>query len=117
MNILATTDIMSIFDVILIVYGIYTIYSAFMMKRTGVPGKWLITEQEIAKCKDMPGFIDAMYLKTILFGGVALLYGALSTLNRMKLSIPYLDTICIIAFLIVCGIYIVALNKAKKKFF
>lgn len=117
MNIVAAADIMSVFDVILIVYGLYTMYSAFMMKRTGVPGKWLISEDEATKCRDMKGFIDEMFVKTILFGAVAILYGALTTLNRMKLALPYFDTVCIIVFLVFCALYMVALNKAKKKFF
>jgi len=111
MNILAASDIMSMFDIILIAYGIYTMYSAFMMKKTGVPGKWLIPEEEAMKCKDLKGFVDAMYVKTILFGASALLYGGISTLNRMKLGIKIMDTILIIVFLVVCVIYIMYLNR------
>lgn len=117
MNILADMDMMSVFDVILLAYGLYTMYSAFMMKKTGVPGKWLISEDEATKCRDMQGFIDALFVKTIIFGAVAVLYGALTILNRMKLSVPYFDTVCIIVFLVFCIFYVAALNKAKKKFF
>lgn len=117
MNILAAADIMSVFDVILIVYGLYTMYSTLVMKKTGIPGKWLIAEDEAARCRDMKGFIDEMFLKTILFGAVAVLYGALTILNHMKLAVPYFDTVGIIVFLVFCVLYMVALNKAKKKFF
>lgn len=117
MGILMTTDIMAVFDVILIVYGIYTIYASIKMKKTGEPVNWLVGEQEAGKCRDMKGFIDAISGKTIAFGGIAVLYGVVSTFNRMQLKIGALDTVCIIVFLVVCGVYIVALNRAKKKFF
>lgn len=117
MNILGSSDIMSVFDVILIVYGIYTMYSAFMMKKTGVPGKWLMGEQDTSKCRDLRGFVDEMTVKTVLFGASAVLYGVISTVNRMKLGIRALDAVCIIVFLAVCAFYVVGLNRAKKKFF
>lgn len=117
MDILGSSEVMSVFDVILIAYGVYTIYSAFIMKKTGVPGKWLMGEQDTGKCRDLKGFVDDMTVKTILFGAAAVLYGVLSTVNRMKLGLSALNTVCIIVFLAVCAFYVVELNRAKKKFF
>ncbi len=114
---LGKTDIMSIFDIILLVYGIYTIYASFAMKKTGVPSKWLVPEQEMGRCKDSKGFIDAIYKKTILFGVLVVVYGVVSTINHFFLSIWALEIGCIVFFLFIVIFYMVAFSRTKKEFF
>lgn len=116
MGILGAADIMQIFDWVIIAYGAYTIYSAIMMKRTGMPGNWLMGQQEMSKEKDLRGFVEEIYGKTILFGAAAIVYGILSMLNRQLLSQRVLEFVVIFIFLGICFYYIAALNKAKKKF-
>ncbi len=119
MGILAVmgTDIMYVFDVILILYGGYTIYSAFQMKKTGMLGKWLVNEQEGEQCRDKKGFIDAIFSKTIIFGCFVLVYGLVSILNRTLLHVKILDIASLIVFLAVCILYVLQLKRARKKFF
>ena len=119
MGILAVsgTGIIGIFDVILFVYGVYTIYTSFRMKKTGEPAKWLVNELEIGKCKDKKGFIEAVFAKTILFGAVTMVYGAVSILNSFVLHVAILDVLCLGIFLVGCVIYVVTLNRARRTFF
>ena len=116
MGILAvsSTSIMTIFDVIILLYGAYTIYTSLKMKKTGEPAKWLVNEQEIGRCKDKKGFIDAICVGTILFGAMAIVYGIVSLLNSYVFHVSFLDGLC---FLAGCILYMVVLNRARKKFF
>lgn len=117
MDFLKNFDIMSVFDIILLVYGIYTIYSAVTMKKRGVPSKWLVPEQELNKCRDVKGYVDAMHSKTLIFGVITAVYGVVSSINRLLLSIWVLDIVCMGIFLASCIVYIIILNKARSKFF
>lgn len=119
MGILAVSSnsIMTIFDVIILLYGAYTIYTALQMKKTGEPAKWLVNEQEIGRCKDKRGFADAIYVATVLFGAVTMLYGVVSLLNSYVFRVSFLDIICLLVFLASCVFYMVTLNRARKKFF
>lgn len=119
MGILAvsSTGIIGIFDILLLIYGVYTIYTSFQMKKTGEPAKWLVNELEIGKCKDKKGFIDAVFTKTVLFGAVTALYGVVSVLNNSVLHLAILDILCLLVFLVGCVIYVVTLNRARRKFF
>lgn len=119
MGILAVSrnGIMTIFDVIILIYGAYTVYTALQMKKTGEPAKWLVNEQEIGRCKDKRGFVDAIYAATILFGVVTMLYGVVSLLTSYVFRVSFVDMICLIVFLASCVFYMVTLNRARKKFF
>ena len=119
MGILAvsSSSIMSIFDVIIFFYGLYTVYTIIKAKKTGVPAKWLLTEQESQRCKDLPAFIDAIYRPTIFFGCVVTIYGALCILNGFVFNQKIIEIICLVVFLAVCTYYLITLNKARKKYF
>ena len=88
---LAAIDVILIFDIVLLVYGGYTVYSAFVMKKTQTPVKWLVPEQELKKCRDARGFAEAMFLKTVIFGIVVALFGLVSFLNRIFWLIEALE--------------------------
>lgn len=117
MGIVKADDIMTVFDIILLIYGIYTIYCGIHMKKTGRPAKWLVNEQEFGKCKDSRGFVEEMSGKTVLFGMVAIAYGISSTINRMKFSSRPMNEVLVLLFLIACVFYIISLNRAKDKYF
>ncbi len=117
MDTLAAIDVILIFDIILLVYGIYTIYSAFVMKKTQMPVKWLVPEQELKKCRDAKGFAEAMYAKTVVFGVVVALFGLVSFLNRMLWLIAALEYAGIAVFLVACVVYVVLLNRTRRQYF
>lgn len=117
MDILAAIDIILIFDIILLVYGGYTIYSAVVMKKTQTPSKWLVPEQELKKCRDAKGFAEAMYIKTIVFGAVLALFGLVSFLNRMFWLIAAVEYAGIVVFLGACAVYVVMLNRTRRQYF
>ena len=115
--VLAAIDMMFIIDVVVIVYGLYTLYSGISMKKTKLPAKWLVAEQEMSKCRDKEGFAMAIYGKTILFGALVLVYGMASLLNEVFWKNRIVNLAGVLFFLAVCAYYIVQLNRARKKFF
>lgn len=59
-------NLVLIFDVIIAGLGIYLIYSAFQMKKTGEISNVIINELEVTKCKDRKSFIQSIYNQTVI---------------------------------------------------
>ena len=57
-------------DVFMAFFGAYLIYAAVKMKQTGELAKGIMVSKEadLSKAKDIPGYIQYMYGKTILMG-------------------------------------------------
>lgn len=72
-----------IFDVIVAVLGIYLIYIALQMKKTGEINTVMASSGEIRRCADKAGFIGRIYKPTLLFGGISLAFGVLACVNDM----------------------------------
>lgn len=70
-----------IFDLIVAVLGIYLIYSALQMKKTGQINTVMVSSEEIRRCADPAGFIRRIYRPTLLFGGISLAFGILACVN------------------------------------
>ncbi|MFP3153964.1 hypothetical protein LQZ18_05935 [Lachnospiraceae bacterium ZAX-1] len=109
-------NMLGIFDVIIAGYGIYMIYESIKMKKTGIPGNWLMGNTDITNCKDLKGFTNYMYKKTFLFGVLAIAYGILGGINNFVYDLKYLYIACLILFLLSCVWITVSLNKGKKMF-
>lgn len=59
----------SILDVVILMGGIYLLWSAIKMRSKGkVAGILLSKGMDLSKAKDTPGFIRAMYIPTIIMG-------------------------------------------------
>lgn len=82
-------------DLIIVVSGAYLIYAAVQMKRTGeIAGSVIIGKgYDVKKAKDPQGFIDYMYLKSILMGVCVILSGGLDYINLQYWDIPYFTRI------------------------
>lgn len=72
-------DIMKIFDVIILVLGIYIAFCAFRLKNKTVPAT-LIPAELMRKCKDTEGLCKKLFLPTCMFALVSLVYGIYSFL-------------------------------------
>lgn len=113
----AAMDMMKIFGLIVIALGLYAVYSGIMMRKTKIPGKWLMGELEMDKCDDEKGFAMAMSGKTLFFGIAVILYGIICTLNKWIWENKTIDIISVIFFVAVCVYFIVVLNSTKRKYF
>lgn len=91
------------FDIIIILSGVYFIYVAVNMKRTGTVSSSLVGKNfDAKKANDLPGFIEFMYMKSILIGIATVVCGVLDYCNEAFLHLRYFS-------LIVCLIYVVML--------
>lgn len=111
-------NLMTMFDLIITIMGIYMIMEAIKMKNTGELSKTVINEKEMNHCKDKKGFIDFVYPRAIVFGGFLILYGVLDYVNEYVYSFGVvLDIIILILFVGGFIWFMKQLSKARGKFF
>ena len=79
-------DVMMIFNVVMMILGIYMIISAFNMKKNRQIGM-ILAEEEINKCKDTAGFIEAIYRQQAVMGVTVILYGGIELLDNYVLGV------------------------------
>lgn len=108
----------SIFDIIIIVSAIYLIYSAYDMKKTGsIEGSILISKDtDLKKAKDIPGYIQYMYAKTMILGVLGIISGALGIYNSYGGNLDMLQYITMVIYFLVIVLYGYFSVKASKKF-
>ncbi len=110
-------DIMTIFDIIILLFGIYTVYSALQMKKSGVINSVVITSEEIVKCRDAAGFIECIYRKEVIFGAIVAFSGLLGIVNDRILSFSVLDVAQMVIFLAAFFWFQYYLRRARGEFF
>lgn len=109
-------NVMIIFNVVILGFGIYMIAAALKMKKTGEISSAVITEEEIAKCKDKQGFVEFMYWREAAFGVMVALVGALGLLDDLVVSLGVINIIVMVVFLIGFFWFQTGLRKAREKF-
>lgn len=109
-------DFMSLVDVILIIYGIYSIYIGKKMKTGGEPPQWLMSKQELTLFRKPRQFCEAMSSKTMIFGVICAVYGVYGLLLTVFLKSVAAEWVGIIVFLAGIVWFVRELNKAKKQY-
>lgn len=110
-------DTFGFMDILIVISGAYLVFSSVQMKRTGEVSSAIVGKgYDLKKAKDPQGYIEYMYLKSIILGVVVMAGGGLNYLNDAYWNIPNLN-------LIVCGVFfaiIVVYGKitmdAQKKY-
>ena len=74
-------DVMTIFDVVITIFGLYMIGAGLKMNKTGEISSAVITAEEIKRCRDKKGFIAFIYWKEAAFGAMIVLVGVLGFIN------------------------------------
>ena len=99
-------------DSLLTFVGVYLIYSAVKMKRTGEVPQGII----VRKDADLPGFISYTYGKIVIIGVCACICGGISIVNDMYGGLTMVQLILAFAFFILLIIFGVFMAKAQKKY-
>ena len=107
---------MSLFDLVILIYGIYMIYSAYQMRKTHQPSKLIINQAELVGARDPKGFCEAMFKPFVVLGMLAILYGIVGFLNDKFVDDPMVTLVAIALFLIMCFWFMRELNKNKTKY-
>ena len=110
-------EIMTIFDLLIFVVGVYMVIAALRMKRTGVISTVLVTEEESHSCVDKEGFIRDMYWRETLLGALMVLLGIFGVLNDRVISFRAGGIVEMLVFLAAFLWFQWGLNRARKKFF
>lgn len=108
----------NIFDALIIVSGLYMIYTAFNMKHSGkiTSGVLISKDVDVDKIRDKDGFIKYMFNKVLVMGILTCLIG-LGGMLLTKINAPsYVMLIGMGCFIIVLILFTIATYKAKKKF-
>lgn len=104
------------FDIVILFYGAYMVYSGYQMKRTHQPSNLLINQSELIGARDPKGFCEAMFQPLIIFGCLAIVYGIAAFVNDKYLSIPMLNFAAVALFLILC-VWFLKITKKNKEIY
>lgn len=110
----SSNDIMFVFDLIILVLGVFWIISAVHMKNTGIPSPILIAKEELPKIKHPEKFCRLMCRPTVILGVIACLYSGADLFNRFVTKLPFVDLFGVVCFLIVCTWYVKEMRAAKE---
>ncbi|MBP3488212.1 MAG: hypothetical protein J6K53_07430 [Roseburia sp.] len=109
-------DVMTIFDAVITIFGVYMIGAALKMKKTGEISSAVITAEEIRKCKDKKGFIAFIYWKEALFGALIVLVGILGIINDQVVSLGAFNIVEMLVFLAAFLWFQSQLRRARERF-
>jgi len=108
--------VMLVFDIIILLYGVYAVISAVRMKKTGIPSAILLSREETGKVRNEKEFCRCMVQPTVTLGIMGILYSVVTLLNRYVFKQGLVELFGVVCFLIVCGWYVKELRKAKERY-
>lgn len=113
---MSSHKIVLVFDIVLLILGLYACAEALRMKKTGIPPEILIPKEERPRLKDAPQFCRRMYLPTVLFGCMSCAYGGFDFMNRWVLKLPFAEYAGVVCFLGGCYWYVKKLLAVKGEY-
>lgn len=108
--------VMLVFDVVIILFGIYMVITSLQMKKSGKINSMVLAQEELKKVKDEKGFIEFLYWREILFGALVIIVGIIGVLNETIISIGKAGIFEVIVFLAAFIWFQNSLAKAREKF-
>lgn len=105
--------------VIVFACGVYALYAFIKMKMTGEINATLLLGKDhiYKKCKNKDAFIKKAGPALLVFGIVALVYGAIDVIHCYVYSMEIVDTVGMIVFFIVLVAFAVYTTKLKREYF
>lgn len=113
---MSSDSFMLLFDVIILGYGVYLVYSGYQMKKTHQPSNLIINQADLVGARDTKGFSEAMFKPTVVFGMMAILYGIIGFINDRYLDEPMVNFVSIALFLVLCFWFLREAKKNKTKY-
>ena len=111
--------IFNLIDIIVLGYGVYALYSAYVLKNEGkiIRTFLVFKETRVEDCKDLQGYANFMSPKLWTLGGCMVAYGVVSVLNTYVVDIESLFWLVFVGFLVVLVWYAVQVKKAMQIYF
>ena len=113
---MSSDSFMILFDVIILCYGVYLVYSGYQMRNTHQPSNLIINRADLVGARDIKSFCEAMFKPTVIFGMMAILYGIVGFVNDKYLDEPMVNFASIVLFLILCFWYLRETKQNKAKY-
>ena len=109
--------ILSVFDAVILVFGVYLIIAGGRMKVSKEIGTMILTEEEKKKCEQKEVLAEFFYWRELLLGSVFVLYGVIRLLDKFVLKIGGLLDIGLMTVLLVTACWFIkSLQTARAKF-
>lgn len=110
-------NVMILFDAIMTVLGTYLLFMAQKMKRERHVPSFLITEQDLMRCRDQAGLSEYLFPRIVIFSVVILVFGILGLVNDLVISLGNVVNIVMILIFLVAWVWFSAqLRKARKNY-
>lgn len=111
-------DTMNIFDLLICLSGIYMIYTAWIMKKTGkiTTGVFISKDVDVDQIRDKEGFIKYMFGKVLFMGIATCIIGGVGMITARLNGSEYIMLIGVLCFMIILILFALATHKARKKF-
>lgn len=113
---MTSDSFMLLFDIIILCYGLYLVYSGFQMKKTHQPSNLIINQADVIGARDAKSFCEAMFKPTVIFGAVSALYGVVGFINDRYLGQWWLNIAGIVLFLVMCFWFLRVTKKNREKY-
>lgn len=108
---------MSIFEFIILGYGIYIIFAYSKMRVTGeIPPQLISKKINLDRAKDLSGYINAVVPKGIAFGVMAVVCSTITLLGDYGYVNDYVRLAAEVLFFISIIAFAVLLTKDQKKY-
>ncbi|MCC8168329.1 MAG: hypothetical protein LIO37_03195 [Clostridiales bacterium] len=106
-----------IFYIVFLVLGIWMAASAVKMKRTGEISDWILTEEDLKKCRKKAEFIAYLSPWMTAAGAATGVLGAIGIIGELGvIPIPYLRYIIMVGVLVVVGVFWTRLSHARVEY-
>lgn len=110
-------EMMTLFDVIILIFGIYMIGSGVKMMRTKKLNSVVVAKEELVKCKDEAGMAEFLCRKEMFFGAVFVMAGALGLVSDLYVDLGWLNIVQLVVFVASFIWFMGQLRKAREKYF
>lgn len=113
---MSADSFMILFDVIILCYGVYLVYSAYQMKKTHQPSGLIVNQADLVGARDVKGFCEAMFKPLVVFGMMAIIYGIVGFLNDRFVNEQLVNFMAVVLFLVLCFWFLRETKKNKAKY-
>lgn len=105
-------------DGIVLACGVYMLYSAYLMKVKGeLKVGWLVSKNiNLQRSKDVPGYINYMYPRIIVFAICTIIYGVIGVYSTYYSPLGMIQVASFVLFFVAVVFFAVISTKASKKF-
>lgn len=109
--------VLSAFDIIAVVFGIYMLNAAFKMRDSKKMGTFLLTEEELKRCNHKEELADYFWSREAVMGVLFALFGFIRLVDKFILKIGgMLDVVLVVILLIAVLWFFKCLQNARTQF-